>query len=204
MTMNQIETTATEPILCADCGQVTPGYEIVNYGSMERGYRKLCSRCFNAMVAKLAGLEAFENARLEPVGIADSTGEIHQFHFRTHLFGTGIALDAFELRDGEPAGYQFQIIGEPEDELLTLLGRLIEKIRRALSVKHVTEGEHGPHIADHHVVRGRIEWDDVSDGRVPLLVVDGREVTWDDFGRMLMDFEGSQFRLDIQDKSEEV
>ena len=203
--MDQTETKATEPVLCAECRQVTPGYEIVNYGSMETGYRKLCSQCFNAMVAKLAGLEGFENASFEPVGIADHAGEIHQFHFRTHLFGTGVALDAFELREGEPAGYQFQIIGRPEDDLLKLLGRLIEKIRRGLSVQHITtDGEHGLQIADHHVVRGRIEWDDTTDGRLPLLVVDGREVSWNDFGRMLMGFEGFQFRLHIQDKSEEV
>ncbi|HEY7765305.1 MAG TPA: hypothetical protein VIB38_09980 [Aestuariivirgaceae bacterium] len=81
---------------------------------------------------------------------------------------------------------------------------MIEKIRRGLSVQHITDGEHGLQIADHHVVRGRIEWDDASNGRVPLLVVDGREVSWDDFGRMLMGFEGFQFRLHIQDKSEEV
>lgn len=202
--MDRTATKATEPLLCADCGQIKPGYEIVNYGSMETGYRKLCSQCFNAIVAKLAGLEGFENARFEPVGIADGSGEIHQFHFRTHLFGTGVALDAFEIRDDEPAGYQFEIIGKPEDDVLKLLGRLIEKIRRALSVKHLMEGEHGLQIADHPVVRGRIEWDDASNGRVPLLIVDGREVSWDDFGHMLMGFEGFQFRLHIQDKSEEV
>jgi len=38
----------------------------------------------------------------------------HEFHFRSFLFGTGVALDAFELRDGNPAGYQFQVIAEPE------------------------------------------------------------------------------------------
>ncbi|HEY7765306.1 MAG TPA: hypothetical protein VIB38_09985 [Aestuariivirgaceae bacterium] len=65
------------------------------------------------MVAKLAGIEGFENARFEPVGIADSAGEVHQFHFRTHLFGTGVALDAFELRDGEPAGYEFRSLENP-------------------------------------------------------------------------------------------
>ena len=134
---------------------------------MESGYRKLCSRCFNGMVAKLAGLEGFENLALDPVGITDSAGEVHQFHFRTHLFGPGVALDAFELRGGEAAGYEFQIIGEPADELLVLLGRLIERIRRALSVKHIAEGERGLQIADHHVVRGRIEWDAASDGRCP-------------------------------------
>jgi hypothetical protein len=43
------------------------------------------------------------------VGLADCTGEIHEFYFRTHLLGSAVALYAFELRDGHPAGYQFQI-----------------------------------------------------------------------------------------------
>ena len=154
-------------------------------------------------VAKLGGLEGFEHAKFEPVGLADCTGEIHEFHFRTRLFGPGVALDAFELRDGTPAGYQFQIIGDPEDDLLALLGRLIEKIRRALSIKHLVDGELGLHIAE-QVVRGMIEWDDAHDGRVPLLIIDGREITWEDFGRMLMSFEGWQFKLNIADKSEEL
>ena len=119
------------------------------------------------------------------------------------MLGTGVAIDAFELRDGTPAGYQFQIIGVPKDDLLALLGRLIEKIRRALSTKHLIDGELGLHIAE-QVVRGMIEWDDAHDGRVPLLIIDGREITWEDFGRMLMSFEGWQFKLNIADKSEEL
>ena len=202
--MDRTAFTPSQQILCGDCGQITPGYEIVNYGSAERGYRRLCSQCFNALVAKLDGVEGFENARFEPIGLTDCAAEIHDFHFRIHRFGPGVALNAFELHDGQPSGYRFQIIGEPEDDLLVLLGRLIAKIRRALSFKHITEGSLGPQIADHRVVRGRIEWDDASHGRVPRLIVDGREVTWDDFGHMLMSFEGWQFRLNLQDKSEEV
>jgi hypothetical protein len=53
--------------------------------------------------------------------------------------GPGVALDAFELRDGHPAGYQFQIIGDAEEDLLALLGRLIVRMRRALSGKHVQQ-----------------------------------------------------------------
>ena len=34
-------------------------------------------------------------------------------------------------------GDQFQIIGEPDDDPLSLLGRLIERMRRSLSVKHL-------------------------------------------------------------------
>ena len=38
----------------------------------------------------------------------------------------------------------------------------------------------------------------------PLLVIDGQEVSWEQFGRMLMRFEGWQFRLEIRDRSEDV
>jgi hypothetical protein len=62
--------------------------------------------------------------------------------------------------------------------------------------------ELGLQIAD-RVVRGRIEWDEDRDGSVPVLVIDGREVTWKSFGRMLMSFEGWQFQLKLLDKSEE-
>jgi len=34
---------------------------------------------------------------------------------------------------------------------------------------------------------------------MPLLVIDGQEVSWDEFGRMLMSFEGRQFRVAIRE-----
>ena len=200
--MKQGKFTHKHEVRCSACGQIAPSYDIINYGSIERGYRELCSQCFNQEVAKLDGLDDFEHPNFTPVGLADCTGEVHEFHFRTRLFGPGVALDAFELRDGHPAGYQFQIISDPEDDLLMLLGRLIEKIRRALSTKHLTNGDLGLQIAD-RVVRGRIEWDDAHDDRVPMLVIDGQEVSWEEFGHMLMSFEGWQFQLNIHDKSEE-
>jgi len=54
---------------------------------------------------------------------------------------------------------------------------LIEKMRRVLSIKHLKIDTYGLQIADHRVVRGKIEWDDSEDGSVPLLNVDGREIT---------------------------
>jgi hypothetical protein len=203
--MDPPEFTRSPQILCDSCGQLAPSYEIVHYGSIERGYRKLCSQCFNTEVAKTGGLKGFEHARFEPVGLVDCTGEVHEFHFRTHLFGPGVALESFELRDGRPAGYQFKIIGNPTDDLFVLLGRLIEKMRRTLSTKHVKDGQLGGlQITDHRVVRARIGWDDAQDGRVPLLIIDGREITWEEFGHMLMSFEGWQFKLQVADQSEEL
>jgi hypothetical protein len=202
--MKNDESTPPQKAPCENCGQSTPGYDIIHCGSIERGYHQLCNRCFNIEMARAAGLQGFEYAKFEPVGLTDCLGELHDFHFRTHLFGTGVAIDAFELRNGEPAGYFFQTIGEPEDDLLVLLGRLVEKIRRTLSIKHLKDGDYGMQITDGGVVRGRIEWDDAHDGQLPLLVIDGREIDWNQFGRMLMSHEGTQFRLTIADISEEL
>src|SRR5664279_1362515 len=74
----------------------------------------------------------------------------------------------------------------------------------ARSIKHVKDEEYGLQIADHRVVRGKIEWDESAGGSVPLLSIDGREITWQDFGHMLMSFEGWQFKLEIRDNSEDL
>jgi len=100
-------------------------------------------------------------------------------------------LDAFELRDGNPAAISSRVIAEPEEDQLTLLGRLIAKLRRALAVKHIADSEHGLQITEPLVVRGLIDWDSEQGGSTPLLVVDGREVSWDEFGRNDFGFEVS-------------
>jgi hypothetical protein len=115
---------------CESCGSEVPGYDLVNCGSIEHGYRGLCNQCFNAEVASAQGLESFENLRFDPIVMTDCAGEEHEFHFRTRLLGAVVAVDVFEVKRGQPAGYQFQIMDDSEVELVSLLGRLIERMRR--------------------------------------------------------------------------
>jgi hypothetical protein len=188
---------------CEVCTGFAPGYDMVRYGSMENGYRLLCTRCLNDEVAKVSGLTDFENVRLSPIGMLDCDGRSHEFHFRTRLLGNMIVLDAFELQEDVPAGYQCRVIGNPDDDVLTMLGRLVEKMRRMLAIRHITDdGPFGPQIVD-QTVRGRIESTQTSVEPTPCIVVDGREISWGDFGRMLMSFEGWQFKLEIADSSDE-
>jgi hypothetical protein len=197
------ESAPSDTTICAACDTTVPTHDVVSCGSIEQGYRTLCTRCFNAEVASALGLEHFEHVRLAPVVMTDCAGEQHEFHFRTRLLGDVMALEAFELRAGVPDGYQFEIVGEPDGEPLSLLGSLIERMRRSLSVRYLESGEGDARIAE-QTVCGRIEWDESGDGRTPLLVIDGQDVSWDEFGRMLMSFEGWQFRLAIRDRSEEA
>jgi hypothetical protein len=176
---------------------------MVTYGSMDRGYRDLCTNCYNVEVASILGLERFEHIKLQPIVMSDCAGEKHEFHFQIRLLGHAMALEAFELKAGTPGGYQFQILGEPDDDPLSLLANLVERMRRSLAVRYLVSDADGTNIAE-QAVSGRIEWDASTDTRVPQLVIDGQEVSWAEFGRMLMNFERWQFRLSIHDRSDEA
>ena len=194
----------TERTITPACHQLTAAHDAVNYGSIEGGYRQLCGRCFNTAAASRLGLNDFEHIELEPVCMVDARGGSHEFHFRTRLFGPGMALEAFELRDGCPAGYRFQVIGEPQDDRLVLLGRLISRMRRTLALTHLEDTDHGPQVSDRLIVRGTVDSDPDEDERVPLVVVDGREISWAELGRMVAAFEGWQFRLEFRDLSDDI
>ena len=62
-------------------------------------------------------------------------------------------------------------------------------------------------ISNDDIVRARISSDLASDDyyrHPPLIVIDGKEIRWDEFGRMLMTYEGFHFKLEIFDRSEEM
>ena len=192
------------PVHCHTCHQVIAVADGVTYGSIETGTRELCSRCFNEEVAKKGGLD-FQHVQFEPQEMADAGGAMHRFHFRVHLLGDRVAINVFELdQSGDPGGYEFQVLGDPEGDLFALMGTLVSRMRRTLAQNHLTyEKQFGWGIAD-CLARGRIAWDADRDGRVPMVVIDGRSFTWEQFGRMLTTFEGWQFRLEIHDRSEEI
>lgn len=187
-------------IACQQCGAATAPHDVVSYGG-GGSYRQLCGACANLDAAACMGVDDFEEARFTPVCITDARGVEREFHFRQRLFGQ-MALDAFELVDGSPGGYQFQIIADADADPWTLLARLIERIRRALAVTHLNPEGSGQGISG-TTVRGRITSDSSTSQSLPVLVIDGHEVSWEAFGRMLMSFEGWQFKLAIVDRSEE-
>jgi hypothetical protein len=192
---------------CERCGEPTTRFGSIELGSTKEGYRHLCMACYNAAMSELCGVE-FQHPEFQPIRLTDVDGQSHEFHFATRLLGDRVAIDAREVKDGDAAGYEFQVIGfEPEGEMLELYRELFEKMRRAMAQSHLVEhGEFGLAIADHQTVRARIECDierDEYGERRPLLIIDGKPVDWDHFGLMLMTFEGWQFKLQIYNKSEE-
>lgn len=187
-------------IACQQCGAATPPHDVVSYGSSGGCYRQLCTACVNLDAAACMGVDGFEDVRFTPVCITDARAVEREFHFRLRLFGQ-LALDAFELVDGSPGGHQFQIIADADADPWALLAAMIERIRRTLAVTHLSPEGRGLSISG-STVRGRITSDSSASQPLPALVIDGHEVSWEAFGRMLMSFEGWQFKLDIVDRSE--
>ena len=192
---------------CERCGTLVPRHDLTHF-TTETGASVLCTLCFNADVAQRSGIDDFDNHPLDPVLITAADGVIHEFHLRTRLLGAIVTLEAYELKDHAPSGYQFQLVGEPDEDRFVQLGRLVERIRRTLATTYLEDGRDGLQIKDMEV-KGTIEADlsdeaDVMGSSAPMLVIDGRDVSWEEFGRMLMTFEGFQFKLEIVDKSDDL
>jgi hypothetical protein len=194
-------------IPCERCAKLAPAHDLTHFNT-EAGVLLLCTQCFNADVAQRVGIRDFDNHPLDPISITAADGVIHEFHLQTRLLGAMVTLEAYELKDGEPSGYQFQLIGEPGEDRFVQLGRLVERIRSTLATRYLEDSKYGLQIKDMEV-KGAIEADmsdeaDVFAPRLPMLVIDGRDVSWDEFGKMLMTFEGFQFKLEIVDKSDDL
>lgn len=153
---------------CEVCGEIVPSYDFILVADGEK-YRRHCYRCYNRAFSEKLELD-FEHPNFQPIILKDVDGAPHEFRFRTRIIGSGISIEALEIRDGEPGGYEFQIIGDLEADPLALFGQLFERIRKALSMQHITAGKYGLQISDPGVVRGRIGCDleRESEGRIPL------------------------------------
>ena len=155
-------------------------------------------------MAQFTDMRGFEHPSFAPLRLRDADDNDHEFHFRSLLLVGQLSLEAFELAtDDEPTGYRFQILGEAGSEPFALLGQLIQKMKRALSMKHLQADAGRLQIAE-MTVRGRLESNGDEGASQPCVIIDGRRIEWEDLGAMLLAFEGWQFRLEMLDPSDEA
>jgi len=181
---------------CDTCGTAVSTYDGVYFFKGDTR-RFLCTRCYNESISETIGLD-FEHLSFHPIILVDKDGENHTFHFQTRLLGDKVYIQSLEIRNNVPKGYEFSIYGDAEDDLFGLFTKLVERMRRELKRKHIEPGNLTRYIiSDEDIVRGHITWDDETDGEVPCIVIDGKELSWHEFGRMLMAYEGFHFKLEI-------
>ncbi|MGB2928377.1 MAG: hypothetical protein WBB70_05635 [Desulfobacterales bacterium] len=187
---------------CSECGTEVSYYDGV-YLSTGDTSRFLCSKCYNESISEAIGLN-FDHLSFHPIMLTDRDGVDHTFHFQTRLFGDKVNIQALEIKDDEPKGYEFSEHGDVEDDLFGLFTKLVDRLRRELERKHIEPSDLSRYrITNQDIVRGHITWDDETDGEVPCLIIDGKELSWHEFGRMLMTYEGFHFKLEIFEGNEE-
>jgi hypothetical protein len=131
----------------------------------------------------------------------DFEGISHEFEFTTRDYSEGLSIRGFEIQAGERRGYEFAVLGvEPEEELLE---RLYGKIERALAQRHLEyRAEADTWVPIDSTLRGYISFDRTADE--PLIIIDGKELTWEQFGKTMLVQEGFQFRLSFVDITEDI
>lgn len=184
---------------CHDCRKTDSKYHLAfsDGNSVE-----LCSECLNRRIGQQFDLQVTE---LLPwnLTIKDGEGKSHVFRITQLLVPSGIALEAAELGRRADPGYHFSVLGDFDCDMQQLHAQLLAKVTNGISRRYIRRREHRLEIVDDTVV-GTIAYDGHQEGRVPLVIIDGKRYTWDQLGQMMMAFEGFQFKLDIVDPSEDV
>ena len=195
---------ATE--ICTSCGKSTPSYDTICL-STENHLQTLCMRCYNKIVSEAMG-EDYHHMDFEPVVLKDSEDKEHKFHFSHKLLGHIQTIESFELVNDRQGGYEFSVIGDPDEDLFELFTKLYEKMKRVLCKKHISWSKETDSwvISEEDIVRGQItcEYDSSDFDRTPMVIIDGKDISWDDFGQALMSYEGFNFKMQIFDRSEEM
>lgn len=127
--------------------------------------------------------------------VEDYAGNARVFVITCHEGGLGFTVRADE-EGSRGTGYEFAAYSETSP--YSALGRLRQKMYRALATRHIT-GSPGAYRMLHDKLSGRI----TSDGHGGVvLIVDGTRLGIDDLASLLASHEGWAFEIQIVDALE--
>lgn len=172
---------------CADCGAPS---------RIRLSNVPVCDRCYNRRVAALTGYPDIPNPPTRET-IVGPDGRRH--HIRYRLLRGPAGIEAWAEEEGGGPGYRFEIVGSHDDDPGAMAAAMKDRVRREVGRLYLEDVDGQWHVAGHDIA-GRIEEDyDDEEGwlDVPRVVVDGRAMSWVDFGRALKSFVGWEFRLEL-------
>lgn len=192
---------------CKNCGSDVKNYNDSIMALSEDGYICLCLHCYNKEMSEATGID-YDHIKLQPVILQDADGVDHKFHFSIRLMGEELVLRSFETEENRSGGYEFSMIGDIEDGLFSIFSKLYARMLKALSRKHIylDENTKSWQITKDDIVRGNIICDSETGdwSGDPMIVIDGKGISWKELGQMLMTYEGGNLKLQIFDNSDEM
>ena len=182
------------PERCHDCG-----------GSFARtgidGVGPLCDRCADRRLAAATGWPVLPDPPAPETFVGpDSRAYRMRYHF--WRCPTGVVAEAEEMAGEEDIkldGYHFKVLGDHDTDLRQLLANLRKLTADGIARAQLADTS-GRLLMAGDELEGRLVWDDDGDtGKPYAVVVDGRRLSWEDFGRALEPFEGWRFRIAMLD-----
>jgi hypothetical protein len=156
----------------------------------------LCDRCFDTRIATSHRWPRLTEPPA-PETITGPHGREHRIAYRLWRSPGGIAAEAAE-DDRSSHGYFVQVVGAHDADVSTLVVRVEAAIRRRIGRLDLELSPSGDHrIIAGHGLTGRLVWRD--DEEPYGVVANGRQLSWEEFGRVLEPFEGWEFRLTFGD-----
>ncbi|MBN8193812.1 hypothetical protein JI667_16810 [Bacillus sp. NTK074B] len=160
----------------------------------EQDVKKFCVTCYNHMMELELGVNL--DAMVQSFTVEDYEGNKRTFNVHRRLDPLGIFLKAHE---NTIHGYQFAVHGElncDQKELFNLLmDKVIQRVHSpSLKLHRFPNGHQQEVIATDQVI-GRVEYDEMSNGNTPLIILDGKPYTLEQLGQMVTSFEGFQMKI---------
>lgn len=190
---------------CKWCSKKTDEYGMVSLSMNENEQSILvCNKCYNEYMADILDIDDYDGFEREAI-FKDSDNVEHNFHIIKRINPMGVLWEAIEFLDGDEIGYLFQVNQDFEDNpngiLKTLYKRIEDGLSRKFIKKEMLYGREYYSLKDDRA-EGRIEWDEMHEGHIPKFIIDGEEYSLDEIGKMMMSYEGWNFKLEIIEPTE--
>lgn len=181
---------------CADCG----GPDART--SLDGVFR--CDGCLNAYLSARTGWPALPAPpAVETLRAAD--GREVRIGYRLTWAPSGLMCAQAEEAELPPGdGFSFVVYDDQDADPQEVLGRLRRIVQREVAHAYLEPSGFGedPWAIAGTEVAGRVDWSGDDAVRVPSVVVDGRRLTWEEFGRLVASFEGWRFAMRFDSSSD--
>lgn len=154
----------------------------------------LCDRCHDARISERTGWPRLPDPP-PPETITGPDGRRHHIVYRVWRSPGGIAVEASE-GDRSFEGYEAEVVGEHEADVATLVEQVKAAIEERIARQDLELSPSGHMVMAGNELLGRLVW--LDDGSPYGVVVDGQEMSWEEFGRAMEPYEGWEFRISIE------
>ena len=168
---------------------------------MVLGPGQLCDACFNDRAAALTGWPRLPHPP-PPMVVTGPDGRTRELRFRILRAPTGVEVKLEETGVAPGEGYEFAVLGDHDADVDPLIDEVRRIAEGEVARQYLEPATHhrGWTVTDGDEVVGRFVWSDEAVAGAPFdVVVDGRTLTWEEFGVALGSYEGWNFRLLIED-----